>query len=191
MTSVRLFKGQIGFLVAGLLLATSHRSLATVRASGPEDRVVVDQAVERALEYLQRTQQTTGAWVGENNQRSPAISALAVMAFLSSGHVPGEGKYGETVSKGVDWVLQQQHANGLIAPGGHQEMYHHGICTLMLAEVVGMMEGKQADEVRRKLVKAVEIILRAQRTTGQHKGGWRYTVAGNEDRKSTRLNSSH
>jgi prenyltransferase/squalene oxidase-like repeat protein len=155
-------------------------SLASVRASGAEDRVVVDQAVERALEYLQRTQQTTGAWVGENNQRSPAISALAVMAFLSAGHVPGEGKYGETVSKGVDWVLQQQHANGLIAPGGHQEMYHHGICTLMLAEVVGMTEGKQADEIRRKLVKAIEIILRAQRTTGQHKGGWRYTVAGND-----------
>src|SRR6266851_9635310 len=82
------------------------------RSAEPEDREAVDQAVERALEYLQRTQQTTGAWIGENNQRSPAISALAVMAFLSAGHVPEEGKYGETVAKGIDWVLQQQHANG-------------------------------------------------------------------------------
>src|SRR5207244_1364994 len=103
-----------------------------------------------------------------------------IMAFLSAGHVPGEGKYGDTVARGVDWVLQQQHANGLIAPGGHQEMYHHGICTLMLAEVAGMTDGKQADEIRRKLVKAVQVILIAQRTSGQHRGGWRYTVAGND-----------
>src|SRR5713101_6218149 len=160
----RLF--QAGFC----LVVSSFWVPSVVRSAESDDRETVDQAVDRALEYLQRTQQTTGAWVGENNQRSPAISALAVMAFLSAGHVPGEGKYGETVTKGVDWVLQQQHANGLVAPGGHQEMYHHGICTLMLAEVAGMTEGKQADEIRRKLVKAIEIILRAQRTSGQHKG---------------------
>src|SRR6516225_1429390 len=106
-----------------LFLVSGFWFLPCARASQPEDREAVDQAVERALDYLQRTQQTTGAWVGENNQRSPAISALAVMAFLSSGHVPGEGKYGDTVAKGIDWVLHQQHANGLIAPTGHQEMY--------------------------------------------------------------------
>jgi Prenyltransferase and squalene oxidase repeat len=149
-------------------------------SAAADDPSVVDQSVERALEYLQRTQQASGAWVGEGNQRSPAVTALSVMAFLSAGHVPGEGKYGECVAKGLDWVLQQQHANGLIAPAGHQEMYHHGICTLMLAEVVGMTDAKQADEIRRKLVKAVEVILVAQRTTGLHRGGWRYTVAGND-----------
>jgi hypothetical protein len=59
-------------------------------------------------------------------------------------------------------------------------MYHHGICTLMLAEVAGMTDAKQAEEIRRKLVKAVQVILVAQRAGGQHRGGWRYTVAGND-----------
>src|SRR5438094_184692 len=63
-----------------------------------EDREAVDQAVERALEYLQRTQQSTGAWIGEGNQRSPAITGLSIMAFLSAGHVPGEGTYCGTVA---------------------------------------------------------------------------------------------
>src|SRR6516225_9263259 len=138
------YKRTTGAFLAGLILASSHGPLATAA----EDREAVDQAVERALEYLQRTQQSNGAWIGENNQRSPAITGLAIMAFLSAGHVPGEGKYGDTVAKGVDWVLSQQHANGLIAPVGHQEMYHHGICTLMLAEVAGMTDAKQAEEIR-------------------------------------------
>jgi hypothetical protein len=174
MNSVRILLGFICILLSGLWFVPCARSAEA------EDREAVDQAVERALEYLQRTQQSNGAWIGEGNQRSPAITGLAIMAFLSAGHVPGEGKYGETVAKGVDWVLQQQHANGLIAPTGHQEMYHHGICTLMLAEVAGMTDAKQAEEIRRKLVKAVQVILVAQRAGGQHRGGWRYTVAGND-----------
>jgi hypothetical protein len=59
-------------------------------------------------------------------------------------------------------------------------MYQHGICTLMLAEAVGMTEGKLAEEIRKKLERAVIIILRGQRTSGFHKGGWRYQVNGND-----------
>ena len=99
------------------------------------------------------------------------------MAFLSAGHVPGEGHYGETVEKGIRWVLKAQQANGLFASNGGHEMYHHGICTLMLAEAAGMTDGKLGDEMRKKLVKAVEIILQAQRTGRRNdRGGWRYHV---------------
>ncbi len=57
-------------------------------------------------------------------------------------------------------------------------MYLHGISTLMLAEAAGMTDGKLGDEIRKKLVKAVEIILAAQRTENNPaRGGWRYTVA--------------
>src|ERR1019366_3174353 len=100
------------------------------------------------------------------------------MAFLSAGHVPGEGRYGETVEKGIRAVLKAQHENGLIAADGGQEMYHHGISTLMLAEAAGMTDAKLGDEIRKKLVKAVAIILKAQRTGGENeRGGWRYHVA--------------
>jgi hypothetical protein len=60
-------------------------------------------------------------------------------------------------------------------------MYSHGICTIMLAEVAGMTEGKLADEVRKSLEKAVAIVLRAQRTSGDSKGGWRYHVEAAHD----------
>ncbi len=56
-------------------------------------------------------------------------------------------------------------------------MYNHGICTLMLAEAAGMTDGKLGEEVRDRLVKAVKIILLAQRKpNAQGRGGWHYTV---------------
>src|SRR4051794_40109749 len=143
----------------------------------------VDAAISRALKYLQNNQQADGTWAaGRGN--TPAITSLAVMAFLSAGHVPGEGPYGKAVDKGVRAVLRMQHGNGLIAADGHSEMYNHGICTLMLAEVAGMAQGPLAVEVKKKLERAIAIILLAQRkgasVNDRYRGGWRYRVAGTD-----------
>jgi hypothetical protein len=138
----------------------------------------VDHAIDRGLQNLKVFQtRLDGSWRGPGSTENPAITALAVMAFLSAGHVPGEGPYGETVENGIRWVLRKQAPNGLIATNSSQEMYHHGIATLMLAEVAGMTGGELGKEVRQKLEKAVAVILKAQRTRGDDRGGWRYHVA--------------
>ncbi len=162
-------------ILAALLLAPLARGADPERAA--EDRKV-DEAVERALAFLAKTQDTTdGAWRSRGGKNT-AITALGVMAFLSAGHVPGEGKYGDVIEKGVRRVLKMQQPSGLIAGDGGHEMYHHGIATLMLAEVAGMTDGTLGDLVRERLERAVAIILRAQRTgTGPERGGWRYQVA--------------
>ena len=85
------------------------------------------------------------------------------MAFLSAGQTPAEGEHARAVADGIRWVLSQQKANGIISTDRDYEMYHHGICTLMLAEVVGMCQPDLADEVRPALARAVEVILKAQR----------------------------
>jgi hypothetical protein len=148
-------------------------------ADPPEKDTPVDKAIDKALEFLDNLQdKVDGSWRAGGRGKNPAVTSLAVMAFLSAGHVPGEGKYGATVERGVRWVLKQQQANGVIAENGGQVMYHHGIATLMLAEVAGMTDGELAAEVRGKLAKAVAVILRAQRGgVGQAAGGWRYQVA--------------
>lgn len=160
-----------------LILSLSLLLVLTPRAPAPE-RERMDDAIDNALRALQRQQARDGAWTG-GPTKNPAVTALCVMAYLSAGHVPGEGKYGDTVKKGVEWVLSQQRPNGLIATEGGHEMYHHGICTLMLAEVAGMTDDKLGEEVRKKLEKAVEVILQAQRKSdprSPHYGGWRYRI---------------
>ncbi len=162
-------------LLIGVPLATSFAS-----AASPPPSSALERAINQALAYLASTQDREGAWSAGFRGRNPTITALAVMAFMSAGHVPGEGKYGDVVERGINFVLRSQAPNGLIASEGHYEMYQHGICTLMLAEAVGMCEGKQATEVRQRLEKAVQIILKAQRKSGYHKGGWRYRVNGDD-----------
>jgi len=154
-----------------LLLACS-----VCRAQVPSRNTPTDRAIDRGLLFLANSQdRNDGSWRA-NGTRNPAISSLAIMAFLSAGHVPGEGKYGSAIEKGVNWVMKQQQPNGLIASEGGHEMYHHGIATLMLAEVAGMTDGALAREVRLRLEKAVALIIKAQRTRGSARGGWRYTV---------------
>jgi len=57
-------------------------------------------AVDKALARLSQNQNPDGSWNGGfGGNRDPAVSALCVMAFLSAGHVPGEGPYGAAVER--------------------------------------------------------------------------------------------
>lgn len=138
----------------------------------------MDRAIDNAVAFLHNTQKSDGSWTsGSGRSQSIAITSLAVMALLSAGHVPGEGAYGPALDKGVRWVLSMQKPNGLLAADHDQQMYHHGIATLMLSEVCAMVDRELAKEVRAAVEKAVAVILKAQRTDAQFGGGWRYTVA--------------
>jgi len=137
----------------------------------------VDAAMVRALKYLASQQQPNGSWRAGRYGESTATTSLAVMAFLSAGHVPGEGPYGDRLNRAVDWVLAQQQPNGIIvARRSHGPFYSHGISTLMLAEVVGMLEASRSKRCRQVLENAVHLILKAQSIakSKQHAGGWRY-----------------
>ena len=157
-----------GVLSICVLLAALF-SVNAADAPPAEGRRPARQVGGRRPRLPAKTQLADGAWgagARGDGRASPAVTSLCVMAFLSAGHVPGEGRYGETVEKGIRWVLRTQQPNGLFAGDGSggQEMYHHGICTLMLAEAAGMTDGKLGEEIRKKLVKAVDVILTAQRT---------------------------
>lgn len=151
---------------------------SSARAADRPEREAFDDAIDKGFEYLARTQGTDGSW-STRNGRDPAVTSLCVMAFLSAGHVPGEGPYGDIVDRGIKFVLDQQQRNGLFAGifQGQMEMYQHGICTLMLAEAIGMLpDRREGRRLREKLELAIGIILKAQLRAGEDRGGWRYTM---------------
>ncbi|MEZ6067912.1 MAG: prenyltransferase/squalene oxidase repeat-containing protein [Planctomycetaceae bacterium] len=146
------------------------------RRDSERDREV-DSAIARALEFLSKEQQPSGAWVIDSIGDSTAATSLAVMSFLAAGHMPGEGPYGEQIEKGIRWVCAHQERNGmLVARRSHGPMYSHGISTLMLAEVIGMVDEADAPTVRRALEAGIRLILESQAVSkdGRHTGGWRY-----------------
>jgi hypothetical protein len=159
---------------------TACLAMVTTTSAAEPQREAFDDAIDKGLEYLSRSQSNNGSWsTRRKGQDDPAVTSLCVMAFMSAGHVPGEGKYGAHVDKGIRYVLDQQQRNGLISTDrmGQLEMYQHGISTLMLCEAVGMMpDRRDAKRLRDKLVLAVEVILQAQVRTTEDRGGWRYTM---------------
>ena len=134
-------------------------------AQGPEVSVEGEQAIARGLEYLAGTQREDGSW-GSPREYTTAITSLSVLAYLAGGYLPGRGRYGPQVARGVEYVLRSARPSGYLAVG-NSNMYNHGLSTLMLAEVLGET---QRQDVRDKLQKAADLIVGTQ----NYRGGWRY-----------------
>lgn len=175
----------LAFTLTGLLCAP----LAAAKPTREQKRT--DDAVVKALKYLARQQQASGAWRVSNFGESTAATSLSIMAFMAAGHVPGEGPYGDKLNRAVDWVLDHQQPIDrrrgqetvmLVARRSHGPMYSHGISTLMLAEVVGMLKKDRAKRARAVLEKAIRLIIKSQNIPkpASHSGGWRYQASSRD-----------
>ena len=136
-------------------------------------------AVDRALQWLASHQLPDGNWIGDvgfklnqdyevtaRNQPHVGVTALAGLAYLAAGHLPGRGEYGEVIGKATQAVLASVSDTGFIT-GHDTRMYSHAFATLFLAEVYGMTDRQ---DVREKLQLAVDFIVDNQ----NEEGGWRY-----------------
>jgi len=172
-----------GLYLAVVLVLGSLTSACVHAQAGPSDKDV-DEALVRALRYLATQQQPAGGWVVDAfNGEATSATSLAVMSYLAAGHVPGEGPYGPAITRGVEFVLSHQEPNGLLVHRrGHGPMYDHGISTLMLAEVSGMVPEAQAQKTRQCLERAIRLILASQMVPKpeSQRGGWRYSPSSTD-----------
>lgn len=150
---------------------------ATDEAVSPKAR----DSVDRALRWLKDHQSPDGTFPQGESAGSTAVPSLAVMAFLARGHVPGQGPYGQMLYKSIDYVLDSQQPDGLLSrsQGGNHVMYEHGIATVMLSEVYGMVDDARRVKIAHALSRSVKLILDAQKapkSAPQYEGGWRYQV---------------
>ena len=140
-----------------------------------------EKAIRNGLEFLARTQKEDGSFSGSYGE-SAAIPALAGMAFLSKGFLPGTEPYGEAIDKAVDYVLAcadlspEARFRGYMGRRGDGRMYAHSIATLFLFEASGIVSPERQKRLDEVLPLAVKVIVDAQnqRKGGEHLGGWRY-----------------
>jgi len=136
-------------------------------------------SVERGLAFLAAEQQPDGSWLGDVGYKLNVLyevvvpnaphlgaSSLALMSFMAGGHLPGRGRYGDTVSRGLDWILSCAQESGYIR-ANDSRMYDHAFATLALSEIYGMTS---REDVRAKLQRAIDLIVQSQNA----EGGWRY-----------------
>lgn len=135
----------------------------------------LDLTIARGLESLAAEQDADGAFGSGRYGKNIAVTALACLAFMADGHLPGRGKYGKHVERGLEFVLKNSTETGLLAADStNGPMYGHGFATLFLGEVYGMTKGggetKYSTRVHEALIKACTLIQRSQNS----EGGWRY-----------------
>ncbi len=157
-------------------------SAARLHADDDESVAVppkVERAVNDGLEYLAKIQGTDGRWSASGHPA--AATGLCVMAFMARGHVPGQGPYGENLNRGVEALVKIQQSTGANGYFGGS-MYDHGICTVALCEVYGMLDDARQAGVRNAIQKAVRVILDAQNIPKQptFQGGWRYSPSSTD-----------
>ena len=148
--------------------SAANRS-ARMRSTG--GRSSSERAVVNALAWLQTQQNADGSW---GAQHKPAMTGLAVLAYLGHCETPDSPMYGETVRRGLDYLVEVncRGQNGMPATtSGHARSYSHGIITYALGEAY-IMTGMP--EYRDSFVCGVETIIRAQ----QQDGGWVYAMNG-------------
>lgn len=146
--------------------ATPATQLAVVP---PEYTPEALQAIDRGLAWLASQAFEDGSFGrGQYYNKNVAITALACLAFMGDGSMPGRGRYGQVVERAVDFILDSSGGSGLLGDrSGGSPMYSHGFATLLLAELRGMSPRTDLDE---KLHKAVHLIIATQNA----QGGWRY-----------------
>lgn len=156
-------------------------------ALAPAEWAEVERSVDDGLAWL-AAQQTADGRFPSDEIAQPAVTSLAVMAFLSRGHLPDQGRYGTTISKAIDFVLATQKRQGyfsllpVVPPSNHLTpsqtvIYNHSIAGLMLGEVYGMTAGERSRRIQTAIEKALifhRSVQTRKKIVDSDAGGWRY-----------------
>ncbi|MGQ0612225.1 MAG: hypothetical protein ACT4PV_00530 [Planctomycetaceae bacterium] len=146
-------------------------------------------AVAAGLEFLEQAQNRDGSF-GKTETGVVGVTSLCILAFFAAGHQEGRGPYGETVRRGIDYLIARSlppseknpsvstvppYPPGYIFALRDADSRMHGHCYAAQALLLAYGSGRQGDprtqQLRAKIVAAVEVIQRAQTITG----GWGYS----------------
>ncbi|MEN6448865.1 MAG: hypothetical protein ABFC96_00100 [Thermoguttaceae bacterium] len=167
-----------------LRVATDRAGVAESHGGSAE----TEAAVKAALKWLADNQAADGRWdprthdagkegnvlgrtrQGAGSRADSAITGLAILAFLASGHTHLDGPYHEDIRRGIEYLMRVQAADGNLAgdAAAFEFMYSHAIASCAMSEAYGMTrDPRLQDPVRR----AIGYSVAAQDRVG---GGWRY-----------------
>lgn len=140
---------------------------APVRAEGDwEITPESEAALNRGLEWLARNQGPDGNW-GSNDL---GLVGMGALAFMSAGHAPGRGKYGQPLKKALDYVINNAKPSGLLNISDQQrDMYNHGLATFVLGQGHGMTTTQD-----RRMNVVLDRALKLISNTQCEDGGWDY-----------------
>lgn len=160
--------------MACVALLLSAQGPLAVRGEGDwELTLESEQALLRGLEWLDTNQGAEGNW----SSNDLGLVSMGALAFMAAGHAPGRGKYGRTVQRALDYVVQNAKPSGLLNISNQQhDMYNHGLATFVLGQAHGMTTSRD-----RRLNSVLDRSLQLIAATQCLDGGWDYHARRKEN----------
>ena len=150
------------------------------------EKTVSEQAVLKALRWLQSQQNSDGTWGAPSYH--DAFTGLALLCFLGHGETPQTShEFGVTVTNAINALVKEagqfdSHLCGKDRFAVNQDAYLHGICTYAVCEAYTMTKD---DRLAPIIERAVGYILAGQRKDG----GWAYMYDMSADDPKAQIKS--
>lgn len=122
--------GSIGLLILAGVIALWQPAMTpaapkvprTIETSGVDFVTpAAQQSIDRGLAFLATHQNDDGSFgSGTVFSHNIAVTALSAIAFVSAGNTPERGKYGKTVARALQYILQHVGPNGFRYRPRHQ-----------------------------------------------------------------------
>jgi hypothetical protein len=116
------------------------------------------ESVLRSLRWLAKNQAKDGSW----GSTKPAMTSLAILAYLAHGDTPASEEFGSTMEAALRYLLGAQEANGRFR-GRDGNDYTQPIAAYALAEAAGMT---RVPKIREAAIKAVYAVVEGQNPSG-------------------------
>ena len=156
-------------LVSAIFLVPAARAQEKAKERRVEMDDATKKATARALDWLKEKQNADdGSFSDGAYPHNTAITAYAMLAFMSQGHLPNQGRYGPEVGKAARFLVAAQNDKGYVVGVRGGNMYCHAMATLALAELYGQTND---DALKPVVKKATDLIISSQQESS---GGWRY-----------------
>ncbi|MDA0578026.1 MAG: terpene cyclase/mutase family protein [Verrucomicrobia bacterium] len=141
--------------------------------TGSADTAATEHAVYLALRWLKKYQEENGSWLSSagggdaKDGATPAMTALALLAFLAHGETPDAEEFGATVERAIRWLVDNQDEHGHFRDRDTHD-YTQPIVTYALSEAFSLT---RVPMVKAAAEKAATVIVKGQNPYG---GLWDY-----------------
>ncbi len=166
-------------MTAAVVLFPAYEALAEDLSAGlkPEQLNEIRAAVDRGIQFI-ATQQNADGSFGEVSQAPECTTSFVVLALLSRGHQPGQGRYGRLISRAIEWLLAIQRDDGSfsIQPRSRlPDWISHPLTGVALCEAYS--SGTSSDRTSEAIKQALAYSRETQQKPKlfpSYAGGWHY-----------------
>lgn len=158
----------VGYLILSVLFLVAAACRAPVAQAEGEWEITPEseRSLGRGIDWLTKNQGPEGNWTSNDL----GLVSMGALAYLSAGHLPGQGKYGEACERALDYVAHNAKPSGLLNIADERRgMYNHGLSTFVLGQAYGISNDQRIGPL---LDRALKLI--AQTQCGD--GGWDYVA---------------